>query len=427
MSIINLTGPKSFRRDERGGVMTIFGLALPVLLFAAGLGVDMARIVDSKTRIADASDAAALAAGRALLDGTLTDTEIEALAGNVFNANITSRANFAKINNVAIQVTRASGTVDINVDAEVPMTITAVAGFDKVKIPGLTSTVFGAKDLEIGMALDITGSMNDIPSGGGPRKIDGLKQAFKSFAERLMPDTPIAGQRVRIGLAPFSASVNLGSFASAATAHRSTDGCVTERMGSDKYADAAPAGSSVFKVRADGVTDIDPTEGLAGSAYLCPSTKLVPLSQDRDALIAKVQGFTPNGWTAGHIGVQWGWNLISDQWGSVWGGASAPDPYSRINDGKLIKAVVLMTDGIFNTAYHNGKAADQAIELCNNMKAKGVWVFAVAFDAPAAAQATLKACASPGPDFYADASNGDDLEAAFVKFANTLGSLHITK
>ena len=56
----------------------------------------------------------------------------------------------------------------------------------------------------------------------------------------------------------------------------------------------------------------------------------------------------------------------------MWGGVSQPDPYSRVQEGKLIKAVVLMTDGIFNTAYHNANAADQAIRTCNNMKAKGV-------------------------------------------------------
>ncbi len=426
MSAINLGNTARFKDNERGSVMMLFGLMLPVMLFTAGVGVDMARVTDSRTRIAEASDAAALAAGRALLDGTMTDLEIQSLAANVFDTNIKSRNGNAKINGVDIQVSRATGIVNIKVDSEVPMTLTAIAGFDKVNLPVNTETVFGSRDLEIGMALDITGSMGDTPSGGGQRKIDALKGAFELFAEKLMPDTPLAGQRVRIGLAPFSASVNLGSFAAVATGGRSTDGCVTERMGTYKYTDASPA-AGVFKVRADGASDIDPTEGLAYNPYLCPTARLVPLSDDRDALIAKVRAFSPNGYTAGHLGAQWGWNLISDNWGGVWGGVSQPDPYSRVEEGKLIKAVVLMTDGIFNTAYHNANAADQAIRTCNNMKAKGVWVFAVAFDAPAAAQTTLKACASDGADFYADASNGDELTAAFAKFAGKLSELHISK
>ena len=98
----------------------------------------------------------------------------------------------------------------------------------------------------------------------------------------------------------------------------------------------------------DGKKDTDPTEGIPnGDAYLCPTADIVPLSDDKDSLIAKVNAFSANGWTAGHTGIQWAWNLISDKWS--WTG-SEPDSYERIKDGKLVKAVVLMTGGIFNTA-----------------------------------------------------------------------------
>src|SRR5690349_5526345 len=118
MSAINRGNIARFKDNERGSVMTLFGLMLPVMLFTAG---------------------------------------------------------------VDIQVSRATGTVSIKVDSEVPMTLTAIAGFDKVNLPVNTETVFGSRDLEIGMALDITGSMGDTPSGGGQRKIDALKGAFELF------------------------------------------------------------------------------------------------------------------------------------------------------------------------------------------------------------------------------------------------------
>ena len=67
-------------------------------------------------------------------------------------------------------------------------------------------------------------------------KIDGLKVAFETFANKLIPTTPIAGQKVRIGLAPYSAAINLGPYAAAASNNQSKDGCVTERETSARWA-----------------------------------------------------------------------------------------------------------------------------------------------------------------------------------------------
>ena len=61
------------------------------------------------------------------------------------------------------------------------------------------------------------------------------------------------------------------------------------------------------------------------------------------------------------------------------------------------------------------------------MKAQGVVVFSVAFDAPADAQKTLRACATAGDSYYADAGNGQELDDAFEKFAQTLTQLRLSK
>ncbi len=61
------------------------------------------------------------------------------------------------------------------------------------------------------------------------------------------------------------------------------------------------------------------------------------------------------------------------------------------------------------------------------MKAKGVVVFSIAFDAPAGAKKTLEKCATPGSDYYADASNAEDLDAAFASFAAKIKALRIAR
>jgi Flp pilus assembly protein TadG len=430
-----------FASNDDGAVALLFGLMTFVLFFMGAIAVDYSRVIDMRSRIVSAVDAASLAAGRALLDGKLSDSEIVDLATVYFNENVKSAKKFGSVGTPAIKIDRESGAIDINVDSNVSMTLARVGGIDKMDIPVTSAATYKQKDIEVGMALDVTGSMNE--SVGGKRKIDALKSAFEQFADRLIPTQKSDAHRVRIGLAPYSSGINVGKFATVVTDQRSLDGCVTERR-DGKLTDAAvtPAAAkstnnpSAFLVKEDGRDDIDNSDGATPkNAFECPSSALVPLSEDRDALVQAVNSFQAKGWTAGHLGIQWAWNLVSDQWGGTFGGDSAADPYNRVKEEKLIKAVVLMTDGSFNTAYHGEKSANgnwsktQAVKLCDAMKAAGkdVVVFSVAFNAPKDAQATLKACASSGDGYYANAESAEDLEAAFNSFAAKLTQLRISK
>ncbi|MBK9078420.1 MAG: hypothetical protein IPL91_04425 [Hyphomicrobium sp.] len=423
---------KSFSSDERGSVALMFGLMTFVLFFMGAVAIDYTRAIDMRSRVISAVDAASLAAGRALLDGQLSDTEIADLAKSFFDENVKPAKAMGTVGLPIVKLDRTNGTVDIDVQSSVNMTLARVGGFETLDIPVSSAATYQQKDIEVGMALDITGSMNETVDG--KRKIDALKSAFEQFANRLIPEQKTGTNRVRIGLAPYSSGINLGSYAANASANRSLDGCVTERT--DAAIIDAPASSVPFLVKADGDDDIDNSDAYTPkNAYTCPSATLVPLSDDRASLIQAVNGFSAEGWTAGHLGVQWGWNLISEQWSTTFGGDSAPDTYSRVGQGKLIKAVVLMTDGSFNTAYHGTKTNNgnwsktQAIAMCNAMKAAGkdVVVFSVAFDAPVDAQQTLKACATSGDGYYANAANAEELERAFNNFAVKLTALRISK
>ena len=93
-----------------------------------------------------------------------------------------------------------------------------------------------------------------------------------------------------------------------------------------------------------------------------------------------------------------------------------------------------MTDGEFNTIYpprgSRWSSADFAVELCRSMKRDGITIYSVCFDAPRAAQATLKACASPaanGSQFYYSAANGEDLKFAFQQIAYDIQKLRLSK
>lgn len=407
-----LKARQAFASDERGAVAILFGLMFMSLVFIVGMAVDYARTTYAQSRIASAADTAALAAGRAMLDGRLSDTDIKALALAFFNENIGRVASIATINSVNFVLDRAAGGVTVNIDADVPMTFTRVGNFTELAIPVEAATAYEQKDIELAMALDITGSM-------GGQKIADLKAASKDLIDILLPDAG-SPNNVRIGLAPYSASVNAGGYAALVSGGTSTDNCVRERTGLQKYSDLAP-GPGAYYAAGGSPRDIDPTEGLQG--YFCPSAPIQPLTATKSVLKNAIDGFRASGATGGHMGTQWAWNLISPEWRTVWPARSQPVAYST---PKTMKAIVLMTDGIFNMAYANDKSSKQALEICGNMKAKNVVVYTIGFQAPRDAATMLKSCATDADHFF-NASNGQELRQAFLEIGGQLNTLRLTQ
>lgn len=399
-------------KDERGTVAILFGLMFMVIMFMIGIAVDQARIYDTNTRVAAAADAAALAGARALLDGRNTDAEVIAITQSYFTENATGAENIGDVNGLQVAVNRAAGTVTVQADASVPMTITKIAGPSAMDLEVRSATAYDQRDIELGMALDITGSMRGT-------KIADLKVAAKDLVDILMPDRGNTNT-VRIGIAPYSAAVRLGSYAAAVTNRTSTDGCVRERTGPQAYTDAAP-GPGAYFTAGGAPSDIDPTEGT--QHYACPDSVIRPLTSDKAALKSAIDALQAKAATAGHIGTHWAWDLISPEWANVWPAASRPVPYGTPD---TIKAVIVMTDGIYNVAYANGRASNQARSLCSGMKQKDVTVFTVAFDSPPAAEALLRECASSEQHFFS-ARDRDSLRAAFQAIATRLTNLRLTQ
>ena len=91
-----------------------------------------------------------------------------------------------------------------------------------------------------------------------------------------------------------------------------------------------------------------------------------------------------------------------------------------------------MTDGQFNTAYLNDDSAEQAEDICENMKDQDVVVYAVAFKAPSDAEDLLEECASEKSEesaekLFFDADNGEELRAAFKSIAIHLAKLRLAE
>ena len=124
----------TLRRDDRGSILPLFGIMFAFVMLAAGAAVDAGRVYDAQSRLASAADAAAIAAGKALLDGRNSDAEVVQIATQYFNANLSTGAdNTVAVNSFNVTVDRATNTVKVDLAADVSMTLTRIAGFDKVE------------------------------------------------------------------------------------------------------------------------------------------------------------------------------------------------------------------------------------------------------------------------------------------------------
>ncbi|MEM9571749.1 MAG: Tad domain-containing protein [Pseudomonadota bacterium] len=214
--------------------------------------------------------------------------------------------------------------------------------------------------------------------------------------------------------------------------------CVFERDGAEKFTDAPPGTGNYLAAHSAWYHQYSP-DSPAGywkvgfnengefeyTGSGCSEPTPVELTNNRSALDTYISTLRAGGGTAGHLGVAWAWYLISDRWSSVFDGTATPAAFT---DPEIKKAVILMTDGEFNTTghQHQGDSQTQARALCTGMKAKGITVYAVAFKAPLAGQNVLKDCATDTDTFF-NATSRQELKDAYNEIAVALSELRLSR
>ena len=408
-----ITLRKGFARwadDVRGATAVIFALCILPLAIIAGVAIDLTRTYDAHNLVRDFSDAAALAGARMLEDATKTDIEIETATAAYFNAALAYSNRTIDCDTPTVIVDRTDDTVRLTADCDLPMVFAGFVKRDETPIQAGSTAQAALTRLDLALMLDVSGSMGD------DNKLEDLKAAAKDAIDILITDQ--TGDRVRIGFNAYASSVNVGSYAGAVMGPAwvpSSTTCISGRTGIAEFTDDAPGAG----------------KWIGDEATECPTTSVVPLSTDRGALKASIDSLTANGWTAGHLGIAWSRYLISPDWAGIWPVASTPLGYTA---PKTKKAVILMTDGKFNTEYASGasdphdqpdESVDRAEATCDALKADGVIVYAVAFQAPTEGQEVLEYCATSTADHYFNATNGAELKAAYEEIAGQLSGVRV--
>lgn len=445
------SGLRRLRRDQAGGMAVMLALSLLPLSLAAISAVDLIRGLGTRNHLQDALDAAALAVARS---DAVTADQVLAIGRRVLALNLGPDVQVASnftLNDQGVVIATAS-TVSPTALYK-PLT-----GAD-LTVDAHSEVTRSSNNVELAMVLDVTGSMKGT-------KLQDLKSAAISLIDLVVKDqqTPYYS---RAALIPYSNVVNPGGYLGNVrnplewgtgadvpgkqwmtfqnanrewVTFRGTD-CVTERTDQNQFNDVAPV-----KVG----TKLKNTVGYhylpQGSA--CLASQIVPLTSNKTTLKNTIGAFKAEGSTAGHIGLAWGWYAVSPNWAAIWPADVKPHPY---RERKLIKAIVLMTDGEFNTAYHNGVIArdsgsgsggaqdhhigdadngssfSQADRLCAAVKAQGVLIYSVGFALKDRDAITIMNRCASKPEYVYLPNSGADLKQAFRDIGQDINNLRISK
>jgi Flp pilus assembly protein TadG len=463
-----------FSGDRRGNFAVAAAFCSSVLALAAGFGVNTAQSYQVKMALRDALDAAVTSTARDLTTGVIKEADVRASVERFLLANGDTR--FMTGDSFVLDgivVDKAAKTVEATASARVELAF----GLFREKTPRVvveSAAIYSDKRVEIAMMLDVTQSM-EANTRQRTDKIGDLIDAATNAVNLAMdqnrdPKNP----RVRIALVPYADAVNVGALADQAVfreasggsnlpqpldapiaASASTpDNCATERKLRDGSADFSDDGPFAVRLNDQGkdyYAKVNRDDRL--STKNCPNAELVPLTADRDKLVESIADYEAVGVTAGAIGIQWTYYMLSPRWRDVIVNADLGKGPANHAPNKTVKVAILMTDGQFNTAYAGikdgnafrvsdagaKKSSAYSERLCDNMKADGIQVFTVGFDlnnasmsadARAKAKAVLKDCASPDTSalkHYFEASTGAELDAAFSEIISNTERLALTR
>jgi len=149
---------KCFSKSTKGQVLVLLVAALVVLLALAGLAVDVGMAYGIKTKLNAAVDAAAIAAGRVVSQGS---SVITSKSAQFFNANYPTGLLGSTVTNQntnAVHNGDGSWTITVNATASVPTFFARVVGWRNFSVnASATSTV---RTLDLILVLDSSGSLN---------------------------------------------------------------------------------------------------------------------------------------------------------------------------------------------------------------------------------------------------------------------------
>jgi len=456
-----------FAKAREGNFAAMMAVTCGVLALSVGYGINTAQMALARSGLLAALDSAVTSTARDLTTGVIKEKDAPRIVQAFLLANgDRSFMNPGDITLDSLVIDPHRGTVSAQASIDVDMLFPLFGAENRQKITTQSASLYSDKKIEIAMMLDVTGSM-------GGQKIKDLKAAATNAVDLLLQGQDASDPRIRVSLVPYAEAVNVGKLADEAvfverknaselpprigasrkeirdnTGSR-TDNCATERKDPSLKADFSDDGPNTEREKAGDrnyryLAKVNRDDRLGS----CPGATVEPLSADAKKLKETIGKFSANGVTAGGIGIQWTYYMLSSKWRQAIQNARLGDGPADFDRKKVAKIAILMTDGQFNTAFagvsggdtsrQGTKARSYAEGLCGAMKNDGIEIFTIGFDLDnrsmsreerEQAKGVLRDCASPDistiKHFY-EASTGEELDAAYKEIIRNTERLYLT-
>ncbi|WP_439111283.1 pilus assembly protein TadG-related protein [Lentibacter sp.] len=342
---------KRFAREEDGVIVAFSVYFMLMILFVGAVGVDVMRYESQRSRLQHVLDQAVLAA--ADLDQRSPPAEV--VADYFAKSGLTNAELLTTVVNEGLNFREVSATAR----EVVPTQISHMLGINQMMAPAASAAEERVDSVEISMVLDVSGSMNGS-------RLNNLRPAARDFVDTVLALSD--AEDVSISIVPYATQVAAGEeLLNQFRTHDSHDysSCInfddndfdTTAMsplanGSQSYQQTAHFDKFTYSVdtSSEGLRDTQ------GSLPVCsnrPSSEILPLSNNVNALHGQINALAANGNTSADLGIKWGAALLDPSLQPVVNNLIASNTVDNAfagrpldyTDPNSIKVLVVMTDG----------------------------------------------------------------------------------
>ena len=356
---------KSYLKDRSGNFAMMFSIVASLLVGVVAIAFDTSRTYKLRESLVNIADSAALAGAYV---ATSNPEDREEVVKRLIEFHMMDFPPGIKLNPPSINFDDANSELTVSLDATLDTVLGSAFGFAALDVSGQSATTYAQDNIDsISMAfvLDVSGSMNTNSTLGGTR-LNALQNAVVSMfdvIEDTVPRPDLLQQKMRTGMTAFNIAL--------VDAHT-----------------------------------VDMNYGYLGVEN-------------------RVKGLNAGGNTSTTAAFELALEMLTND---------TPKP------SNLTEYIILMTDGANDNPPDNGLTRT----LCDQAKAQGILVYSIAFEAEPDGQDLLRACASAEVNFsgsetgevntsenalenhtsqfYFDAQNAIELEAAFRQIGEEVGN-----
>ncbi|MCC5993362.1 MAG: VWA domain-containing protein [Rhodobacteraceae bacterium] len=413
---------------SESGAMIILGLIFFVLmLFVASLAIDVARYEQERVRLQSVADRAVLAAAnvRPESEGQLDLSPEEYLRG-YFLAEGYSIEQLDQWSIIVGDGISGRG-VEMRPTAQLSTILMPFIGVDRLTLGAHSRAEVGAPmKIEIVLVVDISGSMGWTSSNGRTR-IENLRDAARDLVTELLEDRDEG--EVFITIVPYDGNVAvppgmLGYF-------ENLDGWAGRRCAD--FDDFPQLYNFLGNGNPSYAENRNPNQPNAVRNSLQSRIRAVncgtpqqyrvlqPMITDLDTALTHIDSLQATGTTSIDLGLRFGamffdsdlQPVITDRIAAGHTSGAAAGRPAGVDDPETLQFMILMTDGA-NCC--GARGSRQTLDLnsravCDNLKAEGVMIYGVAFEAPQHGVDLMQQCAS-SPSHFSN-THGQGLADAF--------------